>query len=121
MSATINADMFSRYFNNCPAIEIPGFTYPVKEHYLEDIVEMTNYIIDPTSKFAKDDGTQLKKAKGGRAGKNGRRGAVEERDYDKPKKRKTDFSDMVQELYNHLSQSTRATLEVLWNGWSNIY
>lgn len=24
MSATINADLFCKYFNNCPCIEIPG-------------------------------------------------------------------------------------------------
>jgi len=41
MSATLNADHFSRYFNNCPRINIPGFTYPVEELYLEDVLEIT--------------------------------------------------------------------------------
>lgn len=44
MSATLNAEMFSSYFGNCPIINIPGFTYPVKEFYLEDALEFTNYV-----------------------------------------------------------------------------
>jgi uncharacterized membrane protein YgcG len=74
MSATLNADLFSRYFGNAPTIEIPGFTHPVTEHYLEDIIEMTQYVLDPTSPYAKRDkngGGRDKKAKGGRAGKKG--------------------------------------------------
>lgn len=43
MSATLNAEKFSRYFNNCPMIHIPGLTFPVEEFLLEDIVEMTRY------------------------------------------------------------------------------
>jgi ATP-dependent RNA helicase DHX36 len=40
MSATLNADMFSAYFGDCPTFHIPGNTYPVEEHYLEDILRM---------------------------------------------------------------------------------
>ncbi|XP_070684754.1 ATP-dependent DNA/RNA helicase DHX36 [Pempheris klunzingeri] len=43
MSATLNAEKFSRYFGNCPMIHIPGLTFPVQEFLLEDIVEMTRY------------------------------------------------------------------------------
>ncbi|XP_062607434.1 LOW QUALITY PROTEIN: ATP-dependent DNA/RNA helicase DHX36-like [Saccostrea cucullata] len=43
MSATLNAEKFSKYFNNCPHINIPGFTYPVKEYFLEDAVQLTGY------------------------------------------------------------------------------
>lgn len=31
MSATIDTDMFSKYFNNAVVMDIPGFTYPVEE------------------------------------------------------------------------------------------
>ncbi|CAG5136541.1 unnamed protein product, partial [Candidula unifasciata] len=41
MSATLNAEMFSQYFHNCAMLNIPGFTYPVKEYYLEDVIEFT--------------------------------------------------------------------------------
>ncbi|CAO0799169.1 unnamed protein product [Mucor circinelloides] len=44
MSATINQELFSSYFNGAPAIEIPGFTHPVEDFYLEDILEMTSYV-----------------------------------------------------------------------------
>ncbi|XP_053694242.1 ATP-dependent DNA/RNA helicase DHX36-like [Sabethes cyaneus] len=43
MSATLTADTFSRYFNNCPMVEIPGQVFPVEEFYLEDIVMELNY------------------------------------------------------------------------------
>ncbi|XP_027936035.1 DExH-box ATP-dependent RNA helicase DExH1 isoform X1 [Vigna unguiculata] len=45
MSATINADLFSKYFANAPTIHIPGFTYPVSEYFLEDVLEKTRYSI----------------------------------------------------------------------------
>lgn len=43
MSATINQQLFSEYFNHAPTIEIPGFTHPVTDYYLEDILEMTGH------------------------------------------------------------------------------
>jgi len=50
MSATINAEKFSAYFNSCPIIEIPGFTHPVQEFYLEDVIQRTNYKLNSTPK-----------------------------------------------------------------------
>ena len=41
MSATLNAEQFSEYFNGAPMIHIPGFTFPVTEYYLEDVIETT--------------------------------------------------------------------------------
>lgn len=43
MSATLNAERFSNYFNNCPCLHIPGFTYPVEEIFLEEILQLTGY------------------------------------------------------------------------------
>uniref|UniRef100_A0A673XIN3 RNA helicase n=1 Tax=Salmo trutta TaxID=8032 RepID=A0A673XIN3_SALTR len=43
MSATLNAEKFSKYFNNCPMIHIPGMTFPVQEFLLEDVLEMIRY------------------------------------------------------------------------------
>jgi ATP-dependent RNA helicase DHX36 len=50
MSATLDADLFAHYFASpagrgaaavgAPVISIPGFTYPVGEHYLEDALEL---------------------------------------------------------------------------------
>ena len=44
MSATLNAEQFSRYFDNCPMINIPGYTHPVVEYYLEDVLSVTKYV-----------------------------------------------------------------------------
>ncbi|XP_033322753.1 dosage compensation regulator mle isoform X1 [Megalopta genalis] len=44
MSATIDTTLFSKYFNNCPVIEIPGRAYPVQQYYLEDCVQLTNFV-----------------------------------------------------------------------------
>lgn len=41
MSATLNSERFSKYYNDCPMIHIPGFTYPVQEFYLEDVLLFT--------------------------------------------------------------------------------
>lgn len=41
MSATLNSEQFSAYYNNCPMIHIPGLTYPVQEYYLEDAIAIT--------------------------------------------------------------------------------
>ncbi|CAN6439905.1 unnamed protein product [Victoria cruziana] len=43
MSATLNAELFSNFFYGAPMTHIPGFTYPVREHFLEDILEKTGY------------------------------------------------------------------------------
>lgn len=43
MSATLRAEQFSEYFWNCPRIHIEGFTYPVQEFYLEDVLELTQF------------------------------------------------------------------------------
>ncbi|KAF9359069.1 hypothetical protein BGX26_000246 [Mortierella sp. AD094] len=46
MSATINSEFFSGYFDNCPVIEIPGFTHPVEELFMEQIVARTSHTPD---------------------------------------------------------------------------
>ena len=53
MSATLNAEKFSEYFANCPVVTIPGFTYPVQESYLEDVLEMTGFKFKPTERTFK--------------------------------------------------------------------
>ncbi|CAI5944366.1 unnamed protein product [Closterium sp. NIES-65] len=41
MSATINAELFSEYFNKAPMAHIPGFTHPVQQLFLEHVLERT--------------------------------------------------------------------------------
>ncbi|KAF9486472.1 P-loop containing nucleoside triphosphate hydrolase protein [Pholiota conissans] len=43
MSATINHETFVRYFDDAPLMTIPGFTHPVTDKYLEDVLSVINY------------------------------------------------------------------------------
>ncbi|XP_053396907.1 ATP-dependent RNA helicase dhx29-like [Mercenaria mercenaria] len=52
MSATLDADKFSAYFNHCPIINIPGRTFPVQVFHVEDAVEMTGYVLDEDSPYS---------------------------------------------------------------------
>uniref|UniRef100_A0A8C5GH96 Putative ATP-dependent RNA helicase DHX57 n=1 Tax=Gouania willdenowi TaxID=441366 RepID=A0A8C5GH96_GOUWI len=45
MSATLNAELFSEYFSNCPTIHIPGQTFPVDQFFLEDAIAETRYVL----------------------------------------------------------------------------
>uniref|UniRef100_A0AAV1TC94 RNA helicase n=1 Tax=Peronospora matthiolae TaxID=2874970 RepID=A0AAV1TC94_9STRA len=52
MSATLNAASFQKYFGGaavCPMIEVPGRTFPVGQFYLEDVLEMTQFVVDEES------------------------------------------------------------------------
>ncbi|KAL1803374.1 hypothetical protein ACET3Z_032021 [Daucus carota] len=51
MSATLDAELFSSYFGGAPVIHIPGFTYPVQAHFLENILEMTGYRLTPQNQI----------------------------------------------------------------------
>jgi ATP-dependent RNA helicase DHX36 len=43
MSATMREDLFSEYFGGCPVISVPGYTHPVNEYHLEDILPMIGW------------------------------------------------------------------------------
>jgi ATP-dependent RNA helicase DHX29 len=53
MSATVDADKFSRYLDNAPIMTVPGRTFPVQTKYLEDAIELTHYA-GPTEKAQPD-------------------------------------------------------------------
>ncbi|ETN40058.1 uncharacterized protein HMPREF1541_04333 [Cyphellophora europaea CBS 101466] len=42
MSATVNAQQFSQYFEGAPVLDVEGRTFPVTVKYLEDALEATN-------------------------------------------------------------------------------
>lgn len=54
MSATIDTTMFCEYFFNCPLLEVYGRTFPVEEYFLEDCIQMTQFIPPPRDKKKKD-------------------------------------------------------------------
>lgn len=43
MSATMDSDIFTEYFNNCPIAKIPGRMFTVDEHYLAETLRMIGY------------------------------------------------------------------------------
>ncbi|KAG6465803.1 hypothetical protein O3G_MSEX015402 [Manduca sexta] len=53
MSATLNADLFSDYFGNIPILEIPGRTFPVEQFFLEEVMDMTNYVMEENGPYAR--------------------------------------------------------------------
>jgi len=50
MSATIDTSLFSRYFNDCPIVEVPGRAFPVQEYYLEDCIQLTQFMPPPDTR-----------------------------------------------------------------------
>ncbi|CAK7220363.1 hypothetical protein SEUCBS140593_004210 [Sporothrix eucalyptigena] len=46
MSATVDAERFSKYLGGAPVLNVPGRTFPVQVKYLEDAVESTGYSHD---------------------------------------------------------------------------
>lgn len=43
MSATVDAERFSKYLDGAPILTVPGRTFPVQVHYLEDAIETTGF------------------------------------------------------------------------------
>lgn len=39
MSATLNSALFSAYFGHCPTVKVPGYTHPVQDLFLEDVLQ----------------------------------------------------------------------------------
>ncbi|MGH0173909.1 UNVERIFIED_CONTAM: hypothetical protein FKN15_009502 [Acipenser sinensis] len=52
MSATVDCDKFSNYFDRCPVVRIPGRTFPVEVYNLEDVVEETGYVLEQDSDYS---------------------------------------------------------------------
>ncbi|KAJ6575250.1 P-loop containing nucleoside triphosphate hydrolase protein [Mycena capillaripes] len=53
MSATVDAEKISEFFGNCPTLHVPGRTFPVDVHYLEDAIQYTQWEITETSPYAR--------------------------------------------------------------------
>ena len=57
MSATLDARIFEQYFNQASTVakfEIQGRTFPVEDHYLDDVIRLTGF--DTGSRYGKADG-----------------------------------------------------------------
>lgn len=101
MSATINADLFSKYFGNAPTIHIPGLTFPVTEFFLEDVLEKTKYAIKPESESIPG---------------NSRGRRRQQQEYKREDPISESFEDVdIDSHYKSYSASTRQSLEA-WSG-----
>ena len=58
MSATLDAERISTYFGGCPTLAVPGRTFPVETFFLEDVIEMVDYTLEPSSVYARKDERQ---------------------------------------------------------------
>lgn len=52
MSATLDSDLFCSYFNSAPLISVPGKMFPIKNYFLEDVLEATGHVIEEGSAYA---------------------------------------------------------------------
>ncbi|XP_070784836.1 putative ATP-dependent RNA helicase DHX57 isoform X3 [Enoplosus armatus] len=77
MSATLNANLFSEYFYNCPAVHIPGRTFPVDQFFLEDAIAKSRYVIEDGSPYIRS-GKQNSSSTSGRGSKVDPRGMVDD-------------------------------------------
>lgn len=100
MSATINAELFSRYFGGAPMKHIPGFTYPVKELFLEDVLELTRFPV------GSDQG-------GYNGGGGGRRRKTQEKVQDPVLEAFEGVN--IESAYRNYSRGTQQSLQA-WNG-----
>lgn len=70
MSATVDADRFSKYLDGAPIVTVPGRTFPVQTKYLEDAIELTHYdakaqkksFVDQETAEDEDDGSEGNKS-----------------------------------------------------------
>lgn len=52
MSATLDAELFTRFFPGAPLLKVPGRTFPVANYYLEDLIDATDHVIEEGSRYA---------------------------------------------------------------------
>ncbi|XP_013401683.1 ATP-dependent RNA helicase A-like [Lingula anatina] len=54
MSATVDTTLFTDYFGSVEVVEVHGRLFPVQDYYLEDCVQMLNFIPPPSNKKKRD-------------------------------------------------------------------
>ncbi|KAL1420950.1 hypothetical protein MTO96_004318 [Rhipicephalus appendiculatus] len=53
MSATMDVELFIKYFGGCPVVEVPSRSYEVKAYFLEDVLRLTGYTSQAMLKLKK--------------------------------------------------------------------
>eukprot|EP00804_Cyclotella_cryptica_P016288 CCRYP_005742-RB/>CCRYP_005742-RB protein AED:0.40 eAED:0.40 QI:0/0/0/1/0/0/2/0/234 len=52
MSVTLDTKLFCSYFYGTPLISVPGKMFPIKDYFLEDLIEAMRYVIEEGSVYA---------------------------------------------------------------------
>ncbi|XP_034701213.1 DExH-box ATP-dependent RNA helicase DExH7, chloroplastic isoform X2 [Vitis riparia] len=76
MSATVDSNLFSRYFGGCPVITAVGRTHPVSTYFLEDIYESIDYRLASDSPASIRYETSIKQKTGAVNNRRGKRNLV---------------------------------------------
>jgi ATP-dependent RNA helicase DHX36 len=87
MSATLNAERFSEYLGGCPTTHIPGFTHPVRDLFLEEVLAEVQYDIP-----AGGDGGSGGYGGGGGGGGGGGRGRMDRAERAKRRERQANMN-----------------------------
>jgi len=103
MSATLDSNLFSNFFNQAPVIKVPGRTFPVANYFLEDLFDATGHIIEEGSRYAFREYHQSEKTTLWVTSQGGEK----HREVVDLAQRDTEVSD----LYSGYSMSTRLSLE----------
>lgn len=56
MSATVDADKLSAYLGGAPVMKVPGRTFPVETHYLEDAIRITQFTVEDDARGSRNRG-----------------------------------------------------------------
>lgn len=128
MSATLNAQQFSEYFNGCPMIHIPGFTFPVEEHYLEDVIELTRFQfandhqLPPWKRHAMKKDNQFEEMIEPYVGYLEGTGRYSCHTLDELYKKSSEVlnTDLIVELLRYICQQPEGAVLVFLPGWSEI-
>ncbi|PVU99765.1 hypothetical protein BB560_005452, partial [Smittium megazygosporum] len=99
MSATIDTNSLSNYFEGCPIISIPGRMFPVSSYFLDELVQQSGYTLDEDSEFSKRNFYSSSKFYSFGGKREGKYGAKVEINYHLLTKTETKFSklDIVDE------------------------
>lgn len=53
MSATLDSEIFSKYFDDCPTLNLPGRLFSTEIFYLAEVLQMTKYKTDKMETYMK--------------------------------------------------------------------
>lgn len=55
MSAAVDTEKFSVFFDNCPVLDVPGNAFPVQQLFLDDALSRTNYVANQNKNQRRND------------------------------------------------------------------